>query len=113
MVYPAGLNNEVMGIASTSNYDVRSDFSNYGAQLVWVAAPGEGIVTTYPFGHYAAAWGTSFSTPFVAGTSALLLSVSPFVDESMAQSAISNAKTLDPGLHYGRLDIYQAVSSLW
>jgi subtilisin family serine protease len=112
MVYPAGLTN-VMGIASTSNYDVRSDFSNYGPQLVWVAAPGEAIVTTYPFGHYAAAWGTSFSTPFVAGTSALLLSVSPFVNESMAQSAISNAKTLDPGLHYGRLDIYQAVSSLW
>ena len=113
MVYPAGLKN-VMGIASTDNYDVRSTFSNYGSSLVWVAAPGEGVVTVYPFGHYAAAWGTSFSTPFVAGTSSLLLSVSSVVNASIAQSAISNAKRLnDPGLHYGRLDIYRAVQSYW
>jgi len=113
MVYPAGLKN-VMGIASTDNYDVRSRFSNYGSSLVWVAAPGEGIVTVYPFGHYAAAWGTSFSTPFVAGTASLLAGISPIVNESIAQTAISNAKRLsDPGLHYGRLDTYQAVQSWW
>src|SRR5260370_36099326 len=103
MLYPAGLKN-VMGIASTTNDDVRSSFSNYGSSLVWVAAPGEGVVTVYPFGHYAAAWGTSFSTPFVSGTSSLLVGVSPFVNASIAQSAISHAKRLsDPGLHYGRL----------
>jgi subtilisin family serine protease len=39
MVYPAGYDN-VMGVASTSNQDVRSSFSNYGANLVFVAAPG-------------------------------------------------------------------------
>jgi subtilisin family serine protease len=113
MVYPAGLS-QVMGIASTDNNDVRSTFSNYGPNLVWVAAPGEGIVTTYPFGYYAATWGTSFSTPFVAGTAALLLSVSPLVDESIAQSAISNAQALgDPMLRKRRLDTYQSVNSLW
>ena len=113
MVYPAGYSN-VMGIASTDNYDVRSYFSNYGSSLVWVAAPGEGIVTTYPFGHYAAAWGTSFSTPFVSGTSALLVSVSPLVNGPIARSAISYAQILgDPGLHYRRLDTYRAVSSWW
>src|SRR5258708_7668013 len=61
-VYPAAYA-AVMGIASTSNNDTLSSFSNYGNDLVWVAAPGEGIVTTYPFGTYAAGWGTSFSTP--------------------------------------------------
>ncbi|HTD22038.1 MAG TPA: S8 family serine peptidase [Terriglobales bacterium] len=112
-VYPAGLKN-VMGIASTDNYDVRSSFSNYGSSLVWVAAPGEGVVTVYPFGHYAAAWGTSFSTPFVSGTSSLLVGVSPIVNASIAQSAISHAKSVnDPGLHYGRLDTYQAVQNWW
>src|SRR2546426_7846581 len=37
---------------------------------VQLAAPGEGIITTYPGGHYAAAWGTSFSTAFVSGGAA-------------------------------------------
>lgn len=113
LVYPAA-SSHVMGIASTDNNDVRSTFSNYGSQLVWVAAPGEGVVTTYPFGHYAAGWGTSFSTPFVAGTSSLLLGVSPMMNQSIAQTAISNAQNVgDPSLHYGRLDTYQAVSNWW
>jgi len=31
-------------------------------------------MTTYPFGTYAAGWGTSFSAPLVSGTAALLVS---------------------------------------
>src|SRR5712691_11240059 len=56
-VYPAGYTTRVMGVASTNNSDARSWFSNYGS-TIFVAAPGEGIVTTYPWGTYAAAWGT-------------------------------------------------------
>jgi subtilisin family serine protease len=67
IVYPAAYQSDVMGVASTSNADMRSCFSNYGDGIVWVAAPGEGIVSTYPFGTYAAGWGTSFSAPFVSG----------------------------------------------
>jgi len=74
MVYPAGLRG-VMGVASTNNQDQRSSFSNYGNQVVWVAAPGEGVVTAYPFGLYAAGWGTSFSSPMVAGTASLILNM--------------------------------------
>jgi hypothetical protein len=44
-VYPASLNH-VMGVASTSDSDTLSSFSNYGSQVVWVGAPGENIVTT-------------------------------------------------------------------
>ena len=111
MVYPAGING-VMGVASTDDSDQRSSFSNYGNSLVWVAAPGEGVVTTYPFGHYAAAWGTSFSTPFVSGAAALLNNASPVVNDSIAETAIANAQPVDPNLHYGRLDVYQAVQGL-
>src|SRR3989449_787478 len=41
-VYPAALGN-VMGVASTTNNDTLSSFSNYGDDVVWVAAPADGI----------------------------------------------------------------------
>ncbi len=108
LVYPAAFKN-VMGIASTTNDDQRSSFSNYGRRLVWVAAPGEGIVTTYPFGMYAAGWGTSFSTPFVVGVAALMLDMQSACDESESAQAIANAKPIGQGLGNGRLQAYQAV----
>ena len=65
LVFPASYNG-VEGIGSTTNTDLRSStFSNYGSGVVTFAAPGEGVVTTYPGGSYAAGWGTSFSTPMV------------------------------------------------
>jgi thermitase len=107
-VYPAGLAN-VIGVASTTNNDTLSSFSNYGQPPVWVAAPGEGIVTTYPYGTYAAGWGTSFSTPFVSGTAALMQSISMRLNQQSAAQAISNAQYISPDLGYGRLDVNQAA----
>jgi subtilisin family serine protease len=108
VVYPAGISG-VMGVASTSDYDTRSSFSNYGSD-VWVAAPGEGVVSTYPYGTYSAGWGTSFSAPFVSGTAALLVQVSPNVNEQTAAAAIAHAMQLSTnGMGNGRLDTYQAV----
>jgi len=109
-VYPAGYSDRVMGIASTTNSDVRSAFSNYGS-MVFVGAPGEGIVTTYPWGTYAAVWCMSFITPFVSGTAALLLDVNSTADEGDAANAIAHAKVLAGDLGNGRLDIYQAVAT--
>ncbi len=110
MVYPAGLNN-VMGVGSTDLFDKRSSFSNYGNNLVWVAAPGEGIISTYPMGTYAAGWGTSFSAPFVSGSAALLLQLQPGTNESTASAAVANAKPVGQGLGKGRLDAYRALAS--
>jgi subtilisin family serine protease len=111
MVYPAGMKN-VMGVASTNNQDQRSTFSNYGNQIVWVAAPGEGIVTTYPFATYAAGWGTSFSSPFVAGTSSLILNMQPKDNQTQVAWAVSHAKWIGWNMGNGRLDIYMSLWSL-
>jgi subtilisin family serine protease len=111
-VYPAAYA-AVMGIASTSNNDTLSSFSNYGNDLVWVAAPGEGIVTTYPFGTYAAGWGTSFSTPIVSGAAALLLSVRNNCNESCAERSLAHAVPISSAaVGNGRVDVYQAVVAL-
>jgi subtilisin family serine protease len=111
LVYPAALTNNVMGIASTSDGDDRSSFSNYGQDLVWIAAPGEAIISTYPFGTYAAGWGTSFSAPLVSGSVALLLEVGSPCNEYQAAQALAHAKQLSPDLNHGRLDLYQAISA--
>ncbi len=110
MVYPAALSN-VMGVASTTNNDTLSTFSNYGEDLVWVAAPGEGIITTYPFGTFGAGWGTSFSAPFVSGAAALLLSVRANCNEACAERSLAHAVWISPDLGNGRVDLYQATGA--
>ena len=110
MVYPAALSN-VMGVASTTNNDTVSTFSNYGEDLVWVAAPGEGIITTYPFGTFGAGWGTSFSAPFVSGAAALLLSVRANCNEACAERSLAQAVWISPDLGNGRVDLYRATGA--
>jgi len=110
-VYPGALPS-VIDVASTSNSDIQSTFTNYGAPPVWIAAPGEGVVTTYPWGTYAAGWGTSFSTPFVSGTAALMLGANGNCTKSNVASGLAHARNIsDPQLGYGRLDTYLAVQA--
>jgi len=112
IVYPAAFQNDVMGVASTSDTDTRSSFSNYGDAIVWVAAPGEAIVTTYPFSSYAAGWGTSFSAPFVSGAGALLLNLDKATNQSKAAAAVAHAVPVGSGMGNGRLDLVQALQSV-
>jgi subtilisin family serine protease len=110
-VYPASLNGNVVGVASTTDYDTRSSFSNYGNADVWVAAPGENIISTYPGGTYGSSSGTSFSSPIVAGTVALAMSLKPGLNQNKAANALSHARTLTPDLNHGRLDVYQTLTA--
>lgn len=110
-VYPASISNSVVGIASTTDWDTRSSFSNYGTADVWIASPGENVISTYPGGTYGSESGTSFSAPLVAGTVALMLSVKQPINQSQAASALSHARALTSDLNHGRLDAYQALSA--
>ncbi len=110
-VYPGALPG-VIDVASTSLNDTQSSFTNYGAPPVWMAAPGEGIVTTYPWGTYAAGWGTSFSTPLVAGTAALMMGKNSNCPSWSVPGGLANADYIgDLDLGFGRLDTYQAMQA--
>jgi subtilisin family serine protease len=104
MVYPAAYS-QAIGVGSTSNTDIRSTFSDYGSDVL-LAAPGEGIITTYPRNRYASGWGTSFSTPLVSGAAALLLQMNSGLHVADAAQAITQAQPLPgQGLGAGRLDL--------
>ncbi|HTV02203.1 MAG TPA: S8 family peptidase [Luteitalea sp.] len=73
--YPAAYTNpNVLTVASTTNTDGLSSFSNYGATKVHVAAPGSAILSTYPGNQYQVLQGTSMAAPHVAGAAMLALS---------------------------------------
>jgi subtilisin family serine protease len=110
LVYPASYGG-VEGIGSTSNLDVRSTFSNYGSGVTMFAAPGEGVITTFPGGGYAAAWGTSFSTPMVAGAGSLVIQARPSAKPGDITNALSKAKQISD-MGYGRIDLYLALTNL-
>jgi subtilisin family serine protease len=110
LVYPASYGG-VQGVGSSTNTDLRSTFSNYGSGVVTFAAPGEGVITTYPGGNYAAGWGTSFSTPMFAGAAALVLQARPTSKPGDITNALSKTKQISD-MGYGRIDLYQSLMNV-
>ncbi|MGA7624463.1 MAG: S8 family serine peptidase [Candidatus Acidiferrales bacterium] len=110
VVYPAGLAG-VMGVGSTNDTSERSSFSNYGSQDVWVAAPGENIISTYPYDTYASESGTSFSAPMVSGTAALIFQMNSKSNSQEASAAIAQAQPLaSQNLGHGLLNVHSALA---
>jgi subtilisin family serine protease len=110
LVYPAAYN-LVIGVGSTTNSDAKSSFTNFGTNAVFVGAPGEGVITTYPGGNYAAGWGTSFSAPLIAGEAALVLQARPSYHPGDVANAISRDAAVAQ-MGHGRADFCQALSSI-
>lgn len=110
-VFPASYAGSVVGIASTTDWDARSSFSNYGSADVWIAAPGENVISTYPGGTFGSESGTSFSSPLVSGTVALMLSVKQPLNQAQAACALQHAVLLTPDLNHGRLDVFKALAA--
>ena len=108
--YPASWSG-VLDVASTTNADQRSLFSNWSSR-VDLSAPGEALITAYPGNHYAAAWGTSFSTALVSGSVALMHQYAPRLNESAAMKALENGADVPSGMGKARLNAYHTLNEL-
>ena len=113
--YPASYNG-VYGVAATDLNDKLANFSNYGRD-VSLTAPGVGVISTAPGGRYAAAWGTSFSSPIVAGSIALMVTGRSH-NQSYAAAVLNTSQDIDgknPGferkLGKGRINLRNAFKA--
>ncbi|WP_322797865.1 S8 family peptidase [Thermoflexus sp.] len=112
--YPAAYPG-VIGVSATDSDDQRASFSNYGS-YVDIAAPGEGILSTYPPSVlYLMMSGTSMAAPHVAGVAGLVwsrkLTLSPGEVCTLLLSTADDlgAPGRDDVYGYGRLDAFEAV----
>lgn len=112
-MYPAACDN-VVAVSATDQGDNFASFSSFGT---WVdlSAPGTPILTTNRGGGYGWWQGTSFSSPIVAATAALVLSVRPSLSNTaVVQLLEQNADDLgtpgyDQYFGWGRVNAYKAV----
>ncbi len=111
LVYPAGFS-KVVGVGSTDSNDRRSRFSNYGTASARTSAPGEALITTYPGGHYAGVWGTSFSTALVTGASSLFMGLNPRCGYSQVMDALEKGKRIDQGMGDAELNVLTSLQFL-
>jgi subtilisin family serine protease len=112
--YPA-VRPEVVAVASTTDDDTRSSFSNPGPE-VELAAPGSSILSTQLNHNYGTSSGTSFAAPYVAALAALVRSVNPGLPApEVRQLMIDTAEDIEsPGFDnltgWGRINAFEAVS---
>ena len=115
-----------------SIWDSDESSSNYGKSTVHIYAPGSNIISTYPEnlyvqngdGHVSVGYynngGTSFSTPYVTGVAALLLSLKSDLTPLQLKYAILNSAdtitiTLPDGTHQNvkKLNAYSAMKYIF
>jgi subtilisin family serine protease len=103
----------VVAVAATDNNDGIARFSNYGATMVHLGAPGVDVLSTTRNNTYKYFSGTSMATPHVAGAAALVLSACA-LDTAGLKSILLNSIDLIPSMSGvtitgGRLNVNQAI----
>jgi thermitase len=118
LVWVASSTDGLLAATSVDAQMSKSDFANYGTWID-VAAPGEGILSTYPVSRYAYWSGTSMAAPFVSGQAALIYEHAVAVQCTLNPAGVekqirSSAQPLseDPGhimLGAGRADVFASL----
>ncbi len=123
MFYPAAFDN-VIAVSSVDSRDFKAYSSNFGFWID-VAAPGEGIYSTFPesfktkngyFSNYGYDSGTSMAAPYVAGLAALIWSNNPqYTNSDIYKTIIAACDDIgfsgkDMYFGYGRINIYNALA---
>lgn len=99
-MYPAAYNN-VISVASSTNTDVLSSFTNYGSSID-VTAPGSNILSTLAgnISSYGTLSGTSMASPLVAGLCGLMISnnngITPDSVEACLKRSCDNIDSQNP-----------------
>ena len=129
--YPADYTSpNIIAVAATDDNDQLAYFSNYGANSVQLAAPGVGILSTFPtvataamtsYGlptKYGQISGTSMATPHVSGAAALALGQNPSLTVAQLKTLLTQrtdqlAQLAGLVQTSGRLDLYNVVNPSW
>ena len=116
--YPASYpNSNIIAVAAITSTGALASYSNYGATMVDIGAPGSDIWSTIPVASrktivsgYATYNGTSMATPHVTGACALYASIYPgtsaaAIKSAILSSAISTASLTGKVQTGGRLNV--------
>jgi subtilisin family serine protease len=87
----------VVTVAAMGNGSIKASYSNFGRDVIDVAAPGgdgsSGVYSTLPGGKYGNMNGTSMASPHVAGVAALLKSADPTATPAQIRERLGTQAT--------------------
>jgi subtilisin family serine protease len=116
--YPAAFTNgNIVTVAAVTSTGGLASFSNFGAKLVDLGAPGDNILSTYPTSTYKVLSGTSMATPMVAAAAALVRHEDTSLTYKEIRSALLSHTQPDAALkgkvvHPGVLDVAASLSAV-
>jgi subtilisin family serine protease len=93
--YPSCYTNaNIIAVGNHTRSDARYTTSSYGLTSVDLFAPGRDILSPVSSGGYSLFTGTSMSTPFVAGTAALIKALNPTWKAAQIKQCLLNTVTI-------------------
>ncbi|MEJ2721493.1 MAG: S8 family serine peptidase, partial [bacterium] len=116
--YPSSYDlDNIISVANTTDRDLLSGSSNYGAVTVDLGAPGTNILSTFPGNTYGSISGTSMATPHVSGAVSLLWSAGPSLGHLDVKDIIMSSVDPNPVLagrtvSGGRLNVFNMLTGL-